>query len=460
MKILQVSTEDIGGGAEKIAWTLHEGYRAREQTAWLAVGRKKSDRLDVLPIPNRKHYPSWTRFYYTIADSLDPIAGKHRAIAKVHGLLKGIGQPATWLTRQRGLENFDFPASHQLLDLPSEQPDIVHCHNLHGEYFDLRVLSWLSRQVPLFLTLHDAWLLSGHCAHSFECDRWKIGCGQCPDLKIAPAIKRDATAYNWQRKREIYRQSQLYVATPSQWLMDKVQQSILSESIVESRVIPNGIDLDIFHPTEKNRVRSELGLPIDSKIILFTANGIRQNPWKDYQTMQTAVEIVTKQMPEEAIMFLALGENSPPENIGLTQIQFVPYQKNPAVIAKYFQSADLYIHAAKAETFGLVITEAFACGTPVVATKVGGIPEQIEEGRNGFLVPVGDATTMANAIRRILENTDLQQFMSKEATLKAQQNYGLQKMIEDYLQWYQNILQTQMSIFTENQNGDMSSLHF
>jgi glycosyltransferase involved in cell wall biosynthesis len=441
MKILQVSTEDIGGGAEKIAWTLHEGYRAKERTAWLAVGRKKSDRPDILLIPNCEHRHSWTRFCYTIADSLYPFARKHRAIAKVHGLLKGIGQPETWLTRQRGQENFDFPATDKLIELPPEKPDIVHCHNLHGEYFDLRVLPWLSRQVPLFLTLHDAWLLSGHCAHSFECDRWKIGCGQCPDLKIAPAIKRDATAYNWQRKREIYRQSQLYVATPSQWLMDKVQQSILAEGIIESRVIPNGIDLDIFHPTEKNRVRSELGLPIDSKIILFTANGIRQNPWKDYQTMQTAIEIVAKQMPDLAIIFLALGENSPSENIGSAQIQFIPYQKNPAVIAKYYQSADLYIHAAKAETFGLVVTEAFACGTPVVATKVGGIPEQIEEGKNGFLVPVGDAITMAKSIQKILENPDLQQSMSKEASFKAQQNYGLQRMIDEYLQWYQDILE-------------------
>jgi glycosyltransferase involved in cell wall biosynthesis len=59
---------------------------------------------------------------------------------------------------------------------------------------------------------------------------------------------------------------------------------------------------------------------------------------------------------------------------------------------------------AKAETFGLVITEALACGTPVIGTKVGGIPELIEEGKNGFLVPVGDAVAIAITIQRILEN--------------------------------------------------------
>jgi len=86
------------------------------------------------------------------------------------------------------------------------------------------------------LTLHDAWLLAGHYAHSFDCNYWKIGCGSCPDLSIYPVIRRDATAYNWQRKAEIYRTSRLYAFTPSQWLMDWVNQSMLKPGAVASKV--------------------------------------------------------------------------------------------------------------------------------------------------------------------------------------------------------------------------------
>ena len=110
-------------------------------------------------------------------------------------------------------------------------PSVIHCHNLHSGYFDLRALPWLSRVAPVVLTLHDAWLLSGHCAHSFGCDRWKNGCGACPDLSIPPAIAKDGTAANWKRKRRIFERSQLYVVTPSQWMMDRAQQSILAPAI-------------------------------------------------------------------------------------------------------------------------------------------------------------------------------------------------------------------------------------
>src|SRR5262245_59012697 len=143
-----------------------------------------------------------------IGDLLSPWRGRVRWAERAHTLFTyHIGQPHRWLQIRCGYEDFNFPASWHLLDLPPERPDILHCHNLHGSYFDLRALPWLSQQVPVVLTLHDAWLLSGHCAHSFDCQRWQTGCGQCPDLAIPPAIRRDATAYNWRRKRDVYTKS-------------------------------------------------------------------------------------------------------------------------------------------------------------------------------------------------------------------------------------------------------------
>src|SRR3990172_6801419 len=100
------------------------------------------------------------------------------------GLGEAVADRARWAARLRGREDFNFPGTAALLELPGRTPDALHLHNLHGGYFDLRALPALTARVPAVLSLHDAWLLSGHCAHSFDCGRWETGCGECPALWI------------------------------------------------------------------------------------------------------------------------------------------------------------------------------------------------------------------------------------------------------------------------------------
>jgi glycosyltransferase involved in cell wall biosynthesis len=460
LRILQVSTADIGGGAEKMAWNLFHCYRTRGLGSWLAVGTKRSDDPGVLMLPRLERNDFWSRLWLNLEKNLQGLETNNtRLISRTRTALRTLAHPRRELGYRLGLEDFDWPGTKQLLGLIQEKPDVIHCHNLHGGYFDLRLIPWLSQHVPLILTVHDAWLLSGHCAHSLECERWKTGCGECPHLDTYPAIARDATAYNWQRKRKIYRKSRVYVTTPSRWLMRKIEQSILAPAVVESRVIPNAIDLSIFHPAEKQADRAALGLPSETKVLLFTANGIRRNVWKDYSTMQAAVAEVAEGRRGKSLIFLALGEKAPPERIGQAEVRFVPYQKDPQVVARYYRAADLYIHAARAEAWGLTITEALACGTPVVATAVGGIPEQIKpldisdcgQGNYGFetygrdqatgiLVPPGDARSMALGIKRLLKEKSLRHRMGENAARDAVKRFDLERQADGFVRWYREIL--------------------
>jgi glycosyltransferase involved in cell wall biosynthesis len=416
----------------------------------LAVGFQRTQTPEVLTVPNDAHRHGWARACIGIGNQLSPLVGTVRGAGFVRGFLRdSVGQPRRSFEVWRGHEDFSFPATWRLLDLLPERVDVLHCHNLHGGYFDLRALAWLSGQVPLVLTLEDAWLFSGHCAHSFNCDRWQTGCGQCPDLTIGPAIRRDATAYNWQRKRAIYGRSRVYVATPSQWLMRRAEQSILAPAITEGRVIPHGVDLSIFCPADKPSVRAMLGLPSEAKIILFTANGVRRNIWKDYETMRAAIALAAERLHRQNLLFLALGDNSPAERIGRVEVRFVPYQTDSRVVARYCQAADVYVHAAKAEAWGLAITEALACGTPVVATAVGGIPEQVRalgasnaSQATGVLVNLGDAEGMAAALDRLLSNDMLRHRLSENAAKDARTHFGRDRQAEAYLAWYHAILAT------------------
>ncbi len=326
---------------------------------------------------------------------------------------------------------------------------------MHGNYFDLRVLSSLSRRVSVVLTLHDAWLISGHCAHSFDCDRWQTGCGQCPDLGIYPAIRRDATAQNWQRKRDIFAQSRLYVSTPCQWLMSKVKSSILYEAAAETRVIPYGVDLSVFRPVDRAAVRAELGLEQDALVLTFAANGIRKNVFKDYQTMRGAVQTVAERSPQRKLIFLGLGEDAPTERIGRAQVRFIPFERDAGRIARYYQAADLYVHAARVDTFPNAVLEALACGTPVVATAVGGIPEQVKAlpigagphdtamtpgDATGALTPLGDVRGMAFAIELLLKDGCLRQRLGENAARDARRRFDLGRQADAYLEWYRELL--------------------
>lgn len=449
MHILQVNSADLAGGAEAVAWRLFHAYRRMGHTSQLAVGLKRSTDPDVISLLHDEFSGAWARWWKKVGDSLGPLEGKIRGAARLRRFcLARIGQPRRCLDIWRGREDFSFPDIWHLNAIFPKTPDIVQCHNLHGAwlpsggYFDLAALPWLSQRIPTVLTLHDAWLLSGHCAHSFGCDRWKSGCGACPDLTIYPAIRRDATAYNWRRKQMIYGKSRLFVATPSRWLMHQVQESMLSPGVVASKVIPNGVDLSIFHPADKRQARDYLQIPQQARVLFFVAHGVKGNIWKDYTTMKEAVREVTARLRGQKIIFVALGEEGDWEEKDGVRIRFVPFQTDPKEVARYYHAADIYLHAARADTFPNTVLEALACGIPVVATAVGGISEQVSEARTGFLVPAGDASAMAQKAIRLLVNADLRMSCGQRAVHEATQRFDLRCQAATYLEWFEEIVKS------------------
>jgi len=438
MNILQVSSSDEGGGAEIVARRLFDSFRNHGHNSWLAVGKKQNDDPNVFIIPNDEFRNKWTKLCHKIGKSVSNSMGSRIPIS----ICNSLGQPRRQLNRWQGKEDFDFPGTSKLLNLTPEKVDLLHCHNLHGRYFDLRALPRLSHEIPTILTLHDAWPLTGHCAHSFDCEKWKNGCGQCPNLNIYPKVKRDATAYNWQRKRDIFCKSRLHVATPCNWLMNNVEQSILASAIIEKRVIHNGVDFSLFHPSDKQIVRNSLGLPEDAFILLFAGHRTYSNPWKDYATMEAALKKVAHKNKEANLLFICLGEEMHEDEIriGSARIRFIAYKKDPAIVAQFYQAADIYLHAANVDTFPNTILEALACGTPVIATSVGGIPEMINNKQTGFLVPPKDSDAIAAQIEIMLEDESLMYNLSKNAVEDVHKRFDLNKQVEKYLEWYKEII--------------------
>src|ERR1043166_10135633 len=120
------------------------------------------------------------------------------------------------ITTPMGLNQINIVGTFRLTKSPLyDEADILHLHNLHTQYFNYLALPALTKRKPAILTLHDMWPITGHCMNSFECERWRSGCGQCPHLDTYPSVKRDATAVEWKLKRGAYHHSRLNIVAPT-----------------------------------------------------------------------------------------------------------------------------------------------------------------------------------------------------------------------------------------------------
>lgn len=443
MRILTLSSQDEGGGAANVARALARAYARLDHRSMMMVGTKRGDDPEVVELPDRGDGFGWSRLVLGARDAVRPLLGRVRGAGRVHELLHALGRPRRLLDRLEGIEDWNLPASWRVLDLAPERPDVVHAHNLHSfqgsaGHFDLRALAPLSRAVPVVLTLHDAWLTTGHCAHSLQCSRWETGCGECPDLTLYPAVRRDRTALNWRRKQAAFAASRLFVATPCQWLMDRVGRSMLAPAIAGSRVIPNGVDRAVFRPGDRGQARAALGLPQDAHVLLFAAPGIKGGSWKDFPTLLRALPAVSVRAADKPLLLIALGEEAPPERVGRAQVRFVPFLASREAVADYLRAADVYVHAARAETFPSAILEAMACGTPVVATAVGGIPEQIAEG-SGLAVPPGDGEALAESVTRLLLDAGLRARIGEAGRQRVAARFDLDAQARAYLDWFSEL---------------------
>jgi glycosyltransferase involved in cell wall biosynthesis len=174
--------------------------------------------------------------------------------------------------------------------------------------------------------------------------------------------------------------------------------------------------------------------------------------WKDDQTLRAAMAQVRANTETAATLFVAVGRESAVAGTGQARTRSIPFQHDPRVMAQYYRAADLYLHAARADTFPLAVLESMGCGTPVIATGVGGIPEQIDSAAvetiradaigdaTGVLIGKGDARRMAEAAIALLTHEAARSRMGANAAARTRAKFDVSVQVTAYLDWFQELV--------------------
>lgn len=331
-----------------------------------------------------------------------------------------------------------------------KRADIVHFHNLHGGYFNYLALPHLTNLKPSFLTLHDMWSFTGHCAYSFDCDRWKIGCGKCPDLKSYPAIRRDSTQGQFRLKRYAYKKSRLNVISPSKWLTDLARQSTLGD-LFSLHHIPYGIDSTVYHPVDPACCRKSLGLSPDAKTILMAADSL-SDPRKGADVVCAALRLLPQKLKRElTVLSMGRGDCWSIQDTGMNVVG-LGFATSERLKALAYSAADVFVQPTRADNLPLMLQESMACGTPMISTNVGGVPELVRPGVTGFLVEKDNSHSLAETIVHFFADPGKAEEMSKACRRIAVDEFSILEQAERVGMLYQEEFER-----NEEANGSSNS---
>jgi glycosyltransferase involved in cell wall biosynthesis len=337
------------------------------------------------------------------------------------------GRKDVWLgaiTRRLGLLDVNIVSTFDIVRTEAYQKaDLLHFHALQTGYFNYLAIPALTKTKPAVLTLHDMWMMTGHCSNAFSCERWKTGCGKCPHPEAFPPIQRDATATEWKLKRRAVSRSGLRgVVAISRWMENQAKESILGK--IPISCIHHGIDTELFQPLDRATCRSALNIPRDANVILFGAQYLSEYR-KGGDLLLKALKALPDDLRRRTIL-LTFGEGgkSLGEQLDLRVFE-LGFVSGDRLKVLAYSAADVFVSPARAESFGLVLQEAAACGVPSVGFRVGGIPDIVRHGETGLLADPEDWEGLARGIVELLENPAQRQKFGNAARNLVETDFDL-----------------------------------
>ena len=413
MKVLIVNTSERNGGAAVAANRLMEALNNHGVKAKMLVRDKQSDSLTVVGLQG-KWWQQWCFLWERL------VIFCHLHFSRKHLFELDIANTGTDITR---LPEF-------------READIIHLHWINQGMLSLGVIrKILNSGKPVVWTMHDIWPATAICHLTLGCNKFKTGCHHCKYLP-GNGSTRDLSAKIWRRKQHLLDGQSITFVACSRWLEAEAKMSALLNGQKVTN-IPNSIDTSIYKVGNRSEARQRLGLPTDKQVILFVSQRVT-NLNKGMEYLIEACNQLASQHPEmkETTAVAILGGHA--EDV-VAELPFeaypLGYVSEEYRIADVYRAANVFVLPSLSENLPNTIMESMACGIPCVGFKVGGIPEEIDHLKNGYVAAYRNAEDLARGIRWILCEADYDS-LSAAAVKKVSRCYSQQSVALKYTEIY------------------------
>ncbi len=422
--VVQVNTYDIRGGAAIAVHRLYAGLKLFNPNVRMLVKFKKSTNPDIITVVSSDVTLERKKIFLSDVIHEECIVKNRTAMSNTVFSYPLVG--------------YDFEHSIVLTNA-----DIINLHWIHNFCSLSSLKKIIGLKKPIVWTLHDQWLFTGGCHYTSGCDKYLEECMHCPQLLND---EKHLPHYFLDKKRELIKEMNPVIVTPSTWLAQVIQGAPVFQNL-RVEVIPNSIDTTLYVNTPKNVARKRLNLQIDGFYLLFNvtnASEKRKGIERLIGALQYCMEDPTffNKVRKGEIQLICFGD--PGIWFNEVQIPFISLGKikNESDLSTVYSAANLFLVPSIEDNLPNVVIEAMSCGTPTIAFNVGGMPDMIQNGVNGYIVENGSETAYAKIILDLINTPEHCEELSKNCRTIALNAFSLEVQAKKYMELYHTLLMT------------------
>lgn len=314
-----------------------------------------------------------------------------------------------------------------------KEADIIHFHQFHNANLSLPYIRKIASEKKVIMTLHDPWMLTGHCVHFYDCEKWKSGCKSCPNLTSYFPVAEDHCHDMWCLKENIMDNVDIDVVVSSDWMYDLVRQSPIFKKQKNIHKIPFGIDENKFRSTTKKEARKYYSISEDAFVFFvraqseFKGSGYLLDALKQLELKDKEVILLTC---ENEHLFDEVKDKITIMDLGLIKDQEMIYAMN---------ACDVFLMPSIGESFGLMAIEAMSCSKPVIVFNNTALPSVTHAPEISYLVKNRDSKDLMKTIKYTIEHPEDVKRRGKKAYELVQKEYTNKSYVEKLNKLYLDV---------------------